>query len=78
MGPLSVDRKALAVANALVAVDLHLAADVLCDITTEVTLDGQVRSEFTSSSVRSRTRVSGLIPVSASACFDVVSPTPKM
>ena len=42
MGALSTDRQALAVPDALVAANLDLATDVLCDIATEVTFDGQL------------------------------------
>src|SRR5579883_616045 len=42
VGPLAVDRQALAVADALVAVDLHLALDVLGHVAAQVTLHPQV------------------------------------
>jgi len=39
---LTVDGQALAVPHALIAVDLHLALDVLGDVPAQVTLDAQV------------------------------------
>jgi hypothetical protein len=42
VGALAVDRQALAVAHALVAVDLHLALDVLGHVAAQVALDLQV------------------------------------
>jgi hypothetical protein len=42
MGALATNRKAAAVAETLIAADLHLALDVLLDFTAKVTLDAKV------------------------------------
>ena len=42
VGALTADRKATTMTETLVAADLHLALDVLADLTTEVALDPQV------------------------------------
>ena len=39
MGALTANWKALAMANSLVALDINLAADICCDLTTEITFD---------------------------------------
>jgi len=81
VGALTADREATTVTEALVAADLHLALDVLGDIATEVTFDlGFVsmwaRSWLTSSSVRSRTRVLGSMPVAAQISSALDRPMP--
>jgi hypothetical protein len=72
-----VNRQTLSVAQTLIAPDFHLALDVLRDLAAQVTLDLDVlvdvgRAAATSSSVRSRTRVSRDMPVASHSCCAVV------
>jgi hypothetical protein len=80
---LATDRQALAMADALQALDLDLALDVLRHVAAQVALDRglastQARILLTSSSVRLRTRSFGLRPVSAQIFWAVGLPMPKM
>jgi hypothetical protein len=81
VGALAVNRETLAVTEATVAANLHQAGNVLTNLTTEVTL-GRVISidkvtdlgDFFLGEIR--TRVEGLIPVSAQIFLALVEPMP--
>jgi hypothetical protein len=83
VGALAVHRQALAVPDALVRADLHLALDVLLDLALEIALDLDVLVDVGADLVDlfvgeiAGAGALGSIPVAAQICSAVLRPTPN-